>query len=352
MSSKPVLLALLGAGRSGQALANALVQFAGMQLVAVADPIPARRGQVVAQHAGAREFADFSELLAVGVYDAVVVALPNDLLVAAACASLKRGIHVLIESPVARTTKELKQLIRAANSSGKAVLPAMTRRFGASEVCAKAALMKQLVGEIRLVKLSHTRTRGVPAGTGWYQSPERSGGGALLDLGLPLIDLAMHLTASGPASRVLASRVLPSRVLPTRVFASRIKPTDEATSVEHAASATFQLDNAVVELSVAWQLNQPPQQQGVIARLHGTSGCLDVYTRDGAVLYRGFGTKNEHKLSEPKLSKLQHPKLAGLALMSKHFRDCMTGKTTPSPSLDDALRALTVVEACYKSMSK
>jgi len=332
MPTKPTLLAMLGAGRSSQQLAGALVQSAGMTLVAVADPIPARRSQVIAQHAGAREFATFEELLSVGVYDAAVISLPNDLLVPATLAALKKGLHVLIELPCARNPKELKQIAKAQASSGKVVMPAMLRRLGPFELSARAAIAKGLIGQVKHVRLSHTRTRGVPAGTGWYEDASRAGGGVLLDLGLPLIDLALHLL--GPNA-------------PTRAFATRLFVEAQQAKVEHAASALVQLgEQTQIEMSVAWQLNQPPQQQGMVARFHGTLGCLDLYTRDGAVVWRGFDGK-----APPKLAKLQQPKLHGLALLARQFKDAMTGKT-PTPSVVDELGpAHAVVEACYASIA-
>jgi predicted dehydrogenase len=328
---KPALLALIGAGRSGQQLAQALVQHAGMSLVAVADPIPARRSQVIAQHAGAREFANFEDLFAVGVYDAAVVALPNDLLAQAAVAALKKGAHVLLESPCGRHLKELKQIAKLQSSNAKVVMPAMARRCGAFEMSAKSAIAKDLIGQVRHVRLSHTRTRGVPAGTGWYENASRSGGGALLDLGLPLLDLAVQLLG---------------QVSPSSAFAQRIIVESQPAGVEHAASAMIQFgDQLQVDLSVAWQLNQPPQQQGLIARFHGTQGCLDLYTRDGAVIWRGFDGK-----SPPKLSKLQQPKLHGLPLMAKQFKDAMLGKTSVPPVSEDLGKVHSIIEACYASM--
>ena len=50
-----------------------------------------------------------------------------------------------------------------------------------------------------------------------------------------------------------------------------------------------------LELAASWAINQPPQQQGTVCRVYGDKGAVEVYTRQGPVLYRSFAPNGEAK---------------------------------------------------------
>ncbi|HTK75113.1 MAG TPA: Gfo/Idh/MocA family oxidoreductase, partial [Gemmataceae bacterium] len=99
-----------------------------------------------------------------------------------------------------------------------------------------------------------------------------------------------------------------------------------------------------LELSAAWAINQPPQQNGTVCRLHGDEGAVDVYTRQGPVLYRNFSATGEAKATLMKL-----PKLTGYPAMMRHFRECVLGRETPLIGPDIGLALMQIVDAIYKS---
>jgi predicted dehydrogenase len=99
-----------------------------------------------------------------------------------------------------------------------------------------------------------------------------------------------------------------------------------------------------LELSAAWAINQPPQQNGTVCRLHGDEGAVDVYTRQGPVLYRSFSAAGEAKATLMKL-----PKLVGYPAMMRHFRECVHGRSTPLVGPETGLALMQIVDALYKS---
>lgn len=110
MSTEPLRLGIVGCGRlaeAGYVPASALVP--GARVVAVADPDPARRSQVVSVVAaglpsgGGRvaEFADATAMVEGGAVDAIVLATPVATHVADATVAVEAGIPVLVEKPPA-----------------------------------------------------------------------------------------------------------------------------------------------------------------------------------------------------------------------------------------------------------
>ena len=100
----------------------------------------------------------------------------------------------------------------------------------------------------------------------------------------------------------------------------------------------------MLEASVAWAINQPPAQNGTVCRLHGDKGSIDVYTRQGPVLYRNFTPAGEAKATLMKLPKVVH-----YPAMMVHFRQCIQGKAAPLVGPEAGVALMAMVDAIYKS---
>ena len=79
-----------------------------------------------------------------------------------------------------------------------------------------------------------------------------------------------------------------------------------------------------IELAASWAINQPQHQNGTACRLYGDKAGIELYTKEGAVLYRNFGRKGECK-QHP----LKGPKVVNYAGPMRHFKECIQGKTKP-----------------------
>jgi predicted dehydrogenase len=322
---------IAGGGWPGLRHAEGYLKAGGCKIIAVADLIPERRAKLRAiAGTTAREYADAQQLIDDKEIDAISICLPTDQHAPFALAAMKAGKHVIIESPPTPTLKAARQLASAAGKRGRVLMYAMQRRFGAAEQATKQAIEKGYAGAIYHIRASWTRTRGVPVGTGWYTEADRSGGGAMIDLGLPLIDLAWSL---------LGHRA------PVNVYCITHKRLGEATpTVEDAAVALVRFEGgACLELTTSWALNQPPAQKGMVCRLSGEAGAIDVYTSRGPMLYRGFDA------GAPKEAVLKLPKTSGHAALLRHFRDCILNGTAPVTGPATGVVLMSIIEAMYKS---
>ncbi len=334
--SQTVRIGIAGGGWPGTAHSQGYAAAGGYAVTAVADPIPQRRAALAAGWPKARPLADADELVRDPAVDAVSVCLPTHLHVATAAAALKAGKHVIVEPPPGLGAAEAKRLLATATKYNRVLAYAFQRRFGGAELAAAQAIEKGYAGDAYHVRATWMRARGVPAGTGWYTDVARSGGGALADLGLHMLDLAWHLLG---------------RPTPTTVFAvthrrfAGLSPADATHDVEDAAFALVKFDGGKsLELGVSWAINQPPSQNGTACRVYGTAGAVEVYTPAGPVLYRPTG-----KGQEMKGTPLKQPKVAGHAAMLRQFREAVQGRAGAAVDGEQGVTLMQMVESLYRS---
>src|SRR5262249_30230960 len=107
---------VIGVGVMGSNHARVLAELPGVKLVGVADPDRKRCDQV-ARSLGCASFADADGLVRRGV-DAVTIAAPTHFHREIAIDCATRGIHVLVEKPIASTVEESRAIVAAACRSG------------------------------------------------------------------------------------------------------------------------------------------------------------------------------------------------------------------------------------------
>ncbi|HXE55492.1 MAG TPA: Gfo/Idh/MocA family oxidoreductase [Tepidisphaeraceae bacterium] len=331
-----VRVGILGAGWPGVKHAEGYRDAGGFSVTAVADLIPGRRKVITQMFPGVREFAQAEDLLKDPQVDAVSICLPNLLHAPVALAALKAGKHVLCETPPALNAGEAKKMSAAAGKAGKVLLYAAQRRFGGAEQAAAQAVAKGYVGDVYHARASWMRTRGIPAGTGWFTDKSKSGGGAMIDLGAQMLDLAWLLLGRPRPQTVMA--ILHQRF-------GQLSPAGATSDVEDAGFALIRFEGGKsLELSASWAINQSPRHQGTACRLSGDGGAVEVYAPGGPVVYRNFGPKGEAKESQLKL-----PKVILYPALMRHFRACIQTGATPSPSGAEALTVMQILDAIYKS---
>lgn len=331
-----IRVGIIGGGWPGTMHARGYLSAGGFKIAAVADLIPDRRRQLMAEHQIPCEYAEAEHLLADREIDAVSVCLPNHLHAPVVLAALRAGKHVICEQPPAISPTEARRMADAAAKHNKILLYAAQRRFGGHEQAAKLAITKGFAGDVYHVRCVWTRTRGIPLGTGWFTHKEKSGGGALLDMGAQMLDLAWFLLGQPKPTAAfgIAYRRFPQLV-----------PQPIPFDVDDQAFAILRFENAKsIELAVSWAINQPQQQNGTACRVYGSTGAIEVYTPKGAVLYRDFkpsGQCKENPLKPPRTT--HHP-----ALM-RHFRDCIAARATPLPGGPEGLTLMQMLHAIYQS---
>jgi len=135
--SAPLRVGVVGVGHLGRHHARLLSTMPGVTLVGVVDQSEAR-AQEIAAAASTIAFTDPRALD--GQVDAVTVAVPTEAHLDVALGFIERGVHVLVEKPLARTVEEADRLVNAAATRGVTLAVGHTERFNPAIDAARALL--------------------------------------------------------------------------------------------------------------------------------------------------------------------------------------------------------------------
>jgi predicted dehydrogenase len=111
VSARPIRTAVIGVGYLGRFHAQKYAQLEGVELVAVVDTDAATATRVGSE-LGVEGSTDIAAVLE--RVDAISIAVPTPLHHSIGCAALNRGVHVLMEKPIATTVAEARELVAIA----------------------------------------------------------------------------------------------------------------------------------------------------------------------------------------------------------------------------------------------
>jgi len=180
---------LVGCGSIAQQRAQALAASPVARLRAVFDADPAR-ASAFAQQFHVEAAPSLDALLARPDLDAVVVSTPPDSHAPIAIAALNAGKHVLCEKPLARTPDEARLILDTAARNARTLATGFNFRFYPSVAKARELFQSGAIGELDHIRAS-CGYRIDPA-SGWLHDASITGGGALQDNGIHLIDTVLH----------------------------------------------------------------------------------------------------------------------------------------------------------------
>lgn len=174
----------------------------GVEVVALCDNDGAKARSLAERFDVRDVFTDIEDLLEFDALNAVVVATPNHLHEPHALSALAAGVDVLCERPLALTAKGVERVLGAAAKGGRRVLVANNHRFRADAQALDRFIRGGELGRVTAFRAGAYQPR--QAGEGWRSRRAEAGGGAFLDQGFPLVDLALWLADFPEPVRVTA----------------------------------------------------------------------------------------------------------------------------------------------------
>jgi len=263
-------LGFVGLGWIGRMRLEALTEAGAAEIVAVCEAVPERLAQAGGAHPKAARFTEYESLLEraeeMGL-DGLVIATPNALHAPQTLAALKRGLAVFCQKPLALDAREARDMVDAARKADRLLGVDYSYRFteGARE-------LKRLVeaGELgRIFSLELVFHNAYGPDKPWCFDPALSGGGALMDLGVHLIDLALWLLGD-PAVRAVHGAA----------FRGGVR--ERGRVVDDFASARIEVgEGAVIDLAVSWNAHAG-RDCDIRTALFGTAGGADFHNVDGS----------------------------------------------------------------------
>jgi predicted dehydrogenase len=133
--------------------------------------------------------ADYRDLP--GRVDAAIVALPNSLHAPVAIELLQRGVHVLVEKPMAMNVRECDEMIAAAEAGRTVLAVGLDFRFFDSSLLVGNLLRDGLLGDLRRFEMHQGVIPCWPFATDFLLKKEMAGGGVLADFGVHVLDLLL-----------------------------------------------------------------------------------------------------------------------------------------------------------------
>ncbi len=237
-----------------------------VDVVAVSDPDTLKAEALAARFQVPRVRSD-EEILADDEIQAAAICTPNHLHESLAVEALERGKHVLVEKPLAMNAEGVRRVLDAAAASGRHLAVGMNHRFRPDVGALASFVAGGELGDLYAVR-ANSLARKMPAvGSTWRQKPEEAGGGALMDLGVPILDLAFWLVGYPRITRV------------TAVFRSGEADVEEAATV-------FAVSESGVAFSVEVSWNLFAESDRHHCRVMGTEGSgslppLDIHKQLG-----------------------------------------------------------------------
>ena len=146
VDSKSVRVSVIGAGLIGEKHAQLIAAQDGCTLAGICDVDPDRSS--IARELAVPFYRDLEELLQSEDPEGAVVATPNHRHAEVAEMCARRGVHVLIEKPIADNLEEASRIVRAAEESGIRVLVGHHRRYNPLIQRTQSAIQEGLLGDL------------------------------------------------------------------------------------------------------------------------------------------------------------------------------------------------------------
>jgi len=200
---EPVRIGVVGAGAIAQlAHLPVLAKMRGAQLVALCDNDRPKARALADRFSVPDVYTDIEDLLEQDALDAVVIATPNHLHEPHALSALASGKHVLCERPLALHSRGVERILSAATRADRVVAVANNHRYRTDVQTLARFINGGELGRIVGVRAGAFRGKRLPEG--WRFRRAEAGGGAFLEHGVPLLDLALWLAENPDPVRVTA----------------------------------------------------------------------------------------------------------------------------------------------------
>lgn len=315
----------------------------GIRVAAVADENDAVLGAFTRDFP-VRGYADWREMIDRERLDLAAIFLPHAACPEAAIACAERGIHVLVEKPMAASAAGVERMIAAARQAGVVLTTAYCWRYHPV-----AREMKRLVQEGVLGRIvggtgrcaAGRLQRYLDGNAGWMLARALSGGGPMINLGVHWIDLFRWM---------LEDEVV-------EVLGKNVRVNEEYDIEDNSFALLTFSRGAVVALDISYTVPDAyPHGRDLLLSLRGTGGTLawaPAYEGERDTLFvcsdrGGYAASPRRHLS---FELAPAPGYSGIMgqLFIRELIECVRAGKPPAISAEDGLRALQVVEAVYRS---
>jgi predicted dehydrogenase len=191
--SPPLHVAVIGAGAIGQYHVEEFQKHPQVKVVAIAE-VSQERAQATATKFDIPEaVSDYKMLLKRKDIHAFSIALPNYLHAPVGLEVLRAKKHLMLDKPMATNARDAAKLVAEAKRQRVVFMVGQNQRFSGPAQTIKALALEGKFGNIYHAKATWMRRSGIPRIGSWFTQTKFSGGGCTYDIGVHVLDLALHL---------------------------------------------------------------------------------------------------------------------------------------------------------------
>ncbi|RME88642.1 MAG: gfo/Idh/MocA family oxidoreductase [Anaerolineae bacterium] len=317
--------AVIGVGTMGRNHARVLASLPHVQLVAVAD-VDEDAARQAASTYRAQAYTDYRTMFDREALDLVIIAVPTRLHMPIALEAIERGIHCLIEKPIASSVEEGEHIVAAARQASVKVTVGHIERFNPAVLELKRRLAAGQLG--RVFQVMARRVGPFP--------PRVTDVGVVFDLATHELNIMEYLVASP--------------------IASLYAETEQEIHVHHEdlLSGLLRFENGTVGvLDINWLTPKKIRELTLI----GERGMFQVnyltqelhFIENGEITDQWDGLVALMGVSEGRHIKYELQRREPLRLELEHFVRAVLDDVPPLISPEEALRAVYLAEKMLES---
>lgn len=286
--------------------------------------------------------------------DAVIITTPNKYHEEYAVDAFEQGIHVLLEKPLAHDYESASRIATAAQETDSLCMVGFNNRFANTVQVLKDRIDSGELGDITHVEANYVRRRGIPGRGSWFTRRQIAGGGALIDLGVHAVDLALYLLeyprvteVSGIARSEFGSR---EEYAYLEMWGEDAGP--RGFDVDDSASAFVRCaEGRTISLEVAWATNRPSNHEFVV---RGSEAAAQFDLLEGGLTIHSASTGGSPHLENTSIDVRQNDTHTAeqRAFFDRILREASGTDGSGddrSESVEQALLVQDVIDAIYRS---
>ena len=266
-------------------------------------------------------YIDYESMLREADIDAVIIATPNYLHTPMAISAIEYGKDVLCEMPLGLDANEVSDLGKVVDSSNNILMAAFNGRFRPD-----VEIIKDIVNRGEIGKLSFSKAGWLKSlheeKNGWRSDPLKSGGGAIMTLGIQILGYVSWLVGLDVSS-VVAGFHTTDRIEDSGIIFLRY------------------VDGSYLMIEVGWTL-----------LFEKDFTYFNIYGSDGVALLNPLKIK---KLEDNKVMDItpsyipKHPIKESYTKMLEKFVECVRSKNIKEHGWQDAYEVAKIIDAAYRS---
>jgi predicted dehydrogenase len=205
-TSERLRVGIVGGGAIAQvAHLPTLKKLKSVEVVALCDTDLPKARALADRFGVADAHDDIEDLIRTPEIQVAVICSPTHLHESHILAALSANLHVLVEKPLAMSAASVQRIMRAAEKRDRVVMVGMNHRYRPDVQIVRSFVQSGELGRVESVRGSWHVFRPSRNQLGWRQRRDQAGGGAMLDLGLSILDLGLWLGGTPAPVRVSAA---------------------------------------------------------------------------------------------------------------------------------------------------